>query len=246
MMKSIANVTITGALWAGMTALSGSALAEGPAPATVTGLEAPASTKSAKLPNDGSVTCANFADLTVRALVANSESNPEVSFIKAANAPCKAGKVAGAVAYDATLPLIGRKGALYVFADTTGVDVFDLAARKRIHRGEVFRAADGQAPADPKGMVVTADAAGLRIGYHHEVYETCSILADKACWGKLAKMAGLPADLAKQAPNCAAAYKAAGAQPDFTSAIGFRRDVTITPDGKVSVAVSGPVECRSL
>lgn len=39
--------------------------------------------------------------------------------------------------------------------------------------------------------------------------------------------------------------KAADAQPDFTSAIGFRRDVTITPDGKASIAASGPVSCRA-
>lgn len=39
--------------------------------------------------------------------------------------------------------------------------------------------------------------------------------------------------------------KAANAQPDFTSAIGFRRDVTITPDGKASIAASGAVSCRS-
>ncbi len=245
MRTSIAIVTVTGALWAGMTALSTSAWAEGPTAATATGLEAPTSTKSAKLPNDGSIACAYYPDLTVRT-VAEAESNPVVSFIKAANAPCKPGKVAGAVGYDATLGLIGRKGSLYVFADATGVDVYDFATRKRIHRGEVARAADGLSPADPKAMVVSADAAGLGIGYRHEVYETCSILKDKACWGKLAKLAGLTGDLAKQAPNCAAAYEAANAQPDFTSAIGFRRDVTIAPDGKVSVKVSGPVTCRSL
>jgi hypothetical protein len=245
-MRTSIAIGLAGTMWAGMAAFAGVAWAEGAASATATGLEAPSSTKSVKLPNDGSITCAYYPDVTVRALVLDSESNPVVSFIKAANAPCKPGKVAGAVGYDATLGLIGRKGSLYVFADATGIDVYDFATRKRIHRGEVARAADGLSPADPKGMVVSADAAGLGIGYRHEVYETCSILKDKACWGKLAKLARLTGDLAKQAPNCAAAYKAANAQPDFTSAIGFRRDVTIAPDGKVSVKVSGPVSCRSL
>lgn len=246
MRTSIAIATVTNMLWVGMSALSASAWAEGPAPATATGLEAPTSIKSAELPNDGSIACAYWPDVTVRTVVLDSESNPVVSFIKAANAPCKPGKVAGAVGYDATLGLIGRKGSIYVFGDATGVDVYDFATRKRIHRGEVARAADGLSPADPKGMVVSAAATGLGIGYRHEVYETCSMMVDKACWGKLAKLAGLSGDLAKQAPDCAAAYEVANAQPDFTSAIGFRRDVTITPDGKVSVEVSGPVTCRSL
>jgi len=137
------------------------------------------------------------------------------------------------------------RGLRFPFADATGVDVYDFATRKRIRRGEVARAADGLTPADPKGMVVSADAAGLGIGYRHELYETCSILKDKACRGKLAEPAGLAGDLAEQAPNRAAAYEAANAQPDFTSAIGFRRDVPIAPDGKASVTVSGPVTCRS-
>lgn len=245
MSNSFASAAFAAMTAVGAVAFAGSAWAD-PAAITVTGLEAPSSIKSAKLPNEGSITCAYWPDITVRTLVLTSESNPEVNFIKTPNAPCKPGKVAGAVVYDATLGLLGRKGSLYVFGDETGIDVYDFAARKRIHRGEVFRPADGLLPTDPKSMVVSADATGLHIGYRHEVYETCSMMVDKSCWAKLAKRAGLPADLAVKAPDCAAAYKAANALPDFTSAIGFRRDVTVTLDAKVTVVISGPVGCRAL
>lgn len=240
---SSAHGVIAGVMLVAASAFAGSARAE---PITATGLERPTSTRSAALPNDGQITCSYFPDLTVRAQTPTSESETEVQFLKAVDAPCKPGKAAGAPTGSSTTALLGRKGRLYVFGDTAGIDVFDLAARKTIHRGVVFRGAEGLPPTDAKGVTVAAEGDGLRLAYRHEVYETCSVLADRSCWGKLAKLAGLPADLAKQSPNCAAAYAKAKAQPDFTTAIGFRRDVTISADGKVTIAVSGPVECRSL
>ena len=238
-------VGLAGAMWFGAAVVAGGAWAQS-VPATVSGLEAPVSTKSAALPNEGSITCAYFPDLTVRIQTPTSESNPEAQFLATKDVPCKPGKAAGAASVEVSQALVGRKGRLYVFADANGVEVYDLAAKRRIHQGAVFRAGDGTMPADPKEMVVTAEGDGLRLVYRQDVYESCSMMTDRACWGKLAKLAGLPADLAKQPPNCAAAYKQAGAQPEFSTAIGVRRDVTITAAGKVTTVLSGPVECRSL
>ena len=232
-------------VWAGATVVGGSARAD-TAPATVSGLEAPLRTKSSKLPDEGSITCSYFPDLTVRVQTLSSESNPEVHVLKTRDAPCKAGEAAGGTNLAAGPALVGRKGRLYVFADATGVEVYDLAAKRIVHRGEVFRDTDGQQPSDPTAMVITGEGDGLRLVYRQDVYESCSMMTDRSCWAKLAKLAGLPADLARQPPNCTAAYKRPNAQPDFTTAIGVRREVTITAAGKVSIGVSGPVGCRAL
>ena len=244
MVKSRGASWFVAMVWASATVVAGSASAD-PAPATVSGLEAPLRTNSAPLPDEGAITCSYFPDLTVRVQTLTSESNPEVHVLKTRDAPCKPGEAAGGTNLAAGQALVGRKGRLYVFADATGVEVYDLAAKRVIHRGETFGDTDGL-PSDPKAMVVTGEGDGLRLVYRQDVYESCSMMTDRSCWGKLAKLAGLPADLAKQPPNCAAAYKRPNAQPDFTTAIGVRREVTITAAGKVSIAVSGPVGCRAL
>lgn len=235
-----AFVAVAGSLVAG-----GWAGVSGATAAQVGGLDAPTATKKTKLSGDLVMECTYYPDMMVR-IEPREESDSETLVIKSANAPCKPGKVAGATSLPATRGLLGRKGSLLIFGDDGGVQVFDLKTGKTIHEGEVFRDGDGGISTDPKALVVTGEADGLRLAYRHEVYETCSLVKDRACWGKLTAKKLVPAELAKTPPDCTAAYKLPHAAPENTSAVGFRRDVKITAAGQVSTAVSGPVVCRSL
>ncbi len=171
--------------------------------------------------------------------------------VRVKDAPCGEAKAAGETALkaadeNATTAFAGRKGAFLIFEGSLEQNrdfaILDAASGRLLFK-------------DTSGFgaridAVSLDSGALSLRYRRDVTpsESCSLMANaRACWARVAAEGKLPASAAKQTPSpqlCAAAYKAAGAQPSQESRLELPVEVRVDVALKAEVKANGPVVCE--
>ncbi len=199
--------------------------------------------------------CHWYADLMIRETATDSPGMGPSYVVhpgsRGARPVCRAAPGAGDIKLDVeSQTLLGRKGSYVVYqsTDAPGAEPFVVLHLSDGHQVYTDQKSALPTKTSAAGLhAVTVEGDALHLRYLRAYDATCSLLKDgDACWSKAMKEGRFSRAIAAQSPpiaDCRAAYKGSAEAASYPSTIVYDVDMTVTPDGKVSVRSRGPLGC---